>query len=177
MNLLHKALYIIGCNVPSFVIWWGYSLVYHKKFSWISAICIIVSAFISFKQFPLMDKHLERIPVCLDEMPIRGIDASNVLSTLITYLFLLFPFLPDSIKSVASDSTLFFVAFAIQFLFAMITDNAPVDLLFYFRGYTYRTIKINGTEHLILCKKSIRNKKSIKLVVNPFRGFLIHVKK
>lgn len=176
MNLIQKALYIFSCDFPAFLAWGIYSLLASKQIPCIACVLCAVSLFISLFQLPFIKKRLELIPVKVDEMVLRGVDGMDVLSTVVMYLFMFSSLIPSKDSTIRTDTVTIYISLLIQFSLSLFTDNAPYDIVYMIRGYAYRTIKIQGVEQILLCKKTLRNKDSIRYVVNPFRGFLIHTK-
>ena len=175
MNLLQKAIYILACDAPAFVVWCAYSLLIHKTVSWGGIVAAFIALVASSVQLVRIKNSLERIPVKIDEMTMRGANPLDILSTAITYLFLFSFLIPAAKQTKLTDEIIMIISLGIQFLLDLLTDNAPYDLVYFFAGYTYRVIKIDGTEYTLLCRKKLRNKTSIRYVVNPFQSFLIHI--
>lgn len=173
--MFQKALYVFSCDMPVFFLWGIYSLAMHSQFSWIVGFSFVVSLFLSLDQWELMSSRLEHIHVKADEMTINGVDITNLFMTAVTYLFVFSVFIPEELKGAEADRIIILISLSIQFVFALLTDQVPYNLIYVLRGYAYRSIKIGGSEQVLLCKKRIRNIDSIKVVINPFRGFVIHV--
>lgn len=123
-----------------------------------------------------MSRRLERIPVRIDEMALRGVDGMGIISTAVVYLFLFSVIIPTGDSTIQTSNIIFCVSLVAQFVLSLLSDNAPYDLVYMLKGYSYRAVKIDGVEQILLCKKTVRNKESIKHVINPFRGFLVHTR-
>lgn len=175
MNLLQKAIYVLACDVPAFIVWCAYSILVHGSVSWGGIIATSIALLASIAQLIRIKNSMERISVRIDEMTMRGANPLDIISTVITYLFLFSFLIPTAKQTQLTDEIIMAASLGIQLLLDLLTDNAPYDLVYFFAGYTYRVIKIDGTEYTLLCRKKLRNKTSIRCVVNPFQSFLIHI--
>lgn len=175
MNLLQKAIYILACDMPAFIVWCAYSILMYEKIPWMGVVGSAIALIVSALQLRQIKYSLERIPVQVDEMTMRGHNPLDIFSTAITYLFLFSFLIPAEKQTQLTDDIIMAVSLGIQFFLDLLTDNAPYDLVYFFAGYTYRVAKIDGTEYTLLCRKKLRNKKHIRYVVNPFQSFLIHI--
>jgi len=175
VNTFHKCLYIIACDMLAFFIWNVYDYVFYHSFFWFPIACLFLSIIISIYQMKMFKNKLEIIPVRIDEMNLRGVDAVSAVMTGISYLFIFSFLIPKDSPGIKTDTIIISSSILLQFIFSILTDNLPYDLLYLLRGFAYRQVKIDGIEQLLLCKKKIRNKASIKHVTIPFRGFLVNI--
>lgn len=175
MNTLQKAIYILSCDMPAFVIWCIYDISVYSAIPWMGIVGFVIALVASVVQVSRIKSSLERIPVKVDEMTMRGIDLLDIISTIIAYLFLFSFLIPTTQQTQSTDEIIMLVSLGVQLCLGLLTDNSPYDLISVIAGYTYRVIKIDGTEYTLLCRKKIRNRASIRFVVNPFQGFLIHI--
>lgn len=175
MNLLQKAIYILACDMPAFVILCLYDTFVYGAVPWMGIVGCTTALIASVIQLCRIRGSLERIPVEVDEMTMHGVDVLDIVSTIITYLFVFSFLIPTTQKTQLTDEIVMLISLGMQLFLDLLTDKAPYDLVSFITGYTYRVVKIDGTEYTLLCRKKIRNKASIRCVVNPFQGFLIHI--
>lgn len=175
MNTFHKCLYIIACDMLAFFIWNIYDYVFYHSLFWLPVLCLFLSIIISIYQIKMFGNKLEIIPVRIDEMNLRGVDASNAMMTGISYLFIFSFLISKDSQGIKTDSIIISSSILVQFIFSILTDNLPYDFLYLLRGFAYRQVKIDGIEQLLLCRKKIRNKTSIQQVTIPFRGLLVNI--
>lgn len=175
MNLFQKAIYILACDMPAFIIWCLYDILVYDVVPLMGVAGFVIALVASVVQISWIKGSLEHIPVKVDEMTMLGPDLLEIISTIITYLFLFSFLIPTTKHTHKTDEIIMFISLGIQLFLDLLTDKAPYDLPSFFAGYTYRKIKIDGTEFTLLCRKKLRNKASIRYVVNPFQGFLIHI--
>ena len=81
----------------AFFIWNVYDYVFYHSFFWFPIACLFLSIIISIYQMKMFKNKLEIIPVRIDEMNLRGVDAVSAVMTGISYLFI-FSFLTTQRK-------------------------------------------------------------------------------